>query len=368
MSALPATSSFTLTRFEQLRYAREVIALEGRALTELAGRLDTSIIEAANTIASGCGCVVVTGVGKAGLIGQKLVGTFGSTGNRAHFLHPVEAIHGDLGRVGPEDIVLALSYSGKSEEVVRLLPALRRQARWLIGITSSRASPLGKECDEVLELGRLDEACSLGLAPTTSTTAMLAIGDALAMLASRLRGFTAGDFARFHPGGSLGIRLAQVDQWMRHRDKCRIASEIATVREILVNGTSSPDSPKRPSRRTGAVLLVDAQDRLSGIFTDSDLVRLLESRRDDLLDQSVAQVMTRSPRSVVSGTMLRDAISILADHRISELPVVDDQRRPIGLVDVTDVVSLLEPPSNQSFDSTPNVSCQTTSNWPNRSA
>ncbi len=255
----PTTAPPLLTRFEQLRYVRDVVSSEGRALVDLAGRLGEEVLEAAHSIAFGGGCVVVTGIGKAGLIGQKIVATLGSTGTRAHFLHPAEAIHGDLGRVGADDVVLALSYSGRSEEVVRLLPSLRSQSRQLIAITSTLDSPLAQGSDLVLELGRLDEACDLGLAPTTSTAAMLAVGDALALLASRLRGFTAMDFAKFHPGGSLGAKLTKVDEMMRKGDQCRIASERATVREMLVGSA-------RQGRRTGAVLLVDDQGVLKGFL------------------------------------------------------------------------------------------------------
>ncbi len=351
----PAAESIPapMTRLEQLRYAREVVLSEGQAIVALASRIGPELLDAADSIAHGAGCVVVTGIGKAGLIGQKLVATLGSTGNRAHFLHPAEAVHGDLGRIGPEDVVLALSYSGRSEEVVRLLPGFKEHARQLVGITSSRTSPLGLACDLVIELGRLEEACSLGLAPTTSTAAMLAAGDALAMLASRLKGFTAADFARYHPGGSLGAKLARVDELMRRGSQCRIAIETQTVREMLVSSSLG-------GRRTGAVLLVDKTDRLTGIFTDSDLARLLEAKRDEALDQPVAAVMTRNPRTVTSGTLLRDAVSILAEYRISELPVIDRSGQPLGLLDVTDVVGLVDLPTS--------IPCPPTGNWPTRSA
>lgn len=339
MSAAANRHSAPLTRFEQLRFAREVVSSEGRALIDLAARLDTRVLDAAAEIVGCTGCLLVTGIGKAGLIGQKLVATFGSTGTRAHFLHPAEAIHGDLGRVGPNDVVLLLSYSGRSEEIVRLLPGLKRQAKRLVAITASDQSPLAEASDIVLELGSLTEACGLGLAPTTSTTAMLAVGDAVALLVSHLKGFTANDFARFHPGGSLGVKLAKVDEYMRVGEQCRIASETSTVREMLVRAPTS-------GRRTGAVLLIDEQGKLSGIFTDSDLARLLEQRQDDSLDRPIRCVMTRFPKTAPSGSELREAISVLADYHISELPVVDSHGRPVGLLDVTDIVGLVELPAS----------------------
>ncbi|MCC6492649.1 MAG: KpsF/GutQ family sugar-phosphate isomerase [Pirellulales bacterium] len=317
-----------------LSYGREVIAAEAEALHAVAAGLDESFCRAVELIRAARGSVIVTGIGKAGMIGQKLAATFASTGARAHFLHPAEAFHGDLGRVCEGDVVLALSQSGESSEVVQLLPSFRDFRVRLIAITASAASTLGRAADLVLPLGRLKEACSLGLAPSTSTTAMLALGDALALAVSRLRGFRAEDFARFHPGGALGFNLSTVDQHMRPLEECRLASANQAVRQVLVAST-------RPGRRTGAIMLLDDEGRLAGLFTDSDLARLFERRNDSALDAPVKWVMSHSPASVCSGDRMSIAIEILTERKFSELPVLDSQGRPVGMIDVTDVVGML---------------------------
>jgi arabinose-5-phosphate isomerase len=278
--------------------------------------------------------VIVTGIGKAGLIGQTLTATFASTGARAHVLHPAEAFHGDLGRVHADDVVLALSQSGETAEVLQLLPAFRSIPVKLIAMTASAESTLGRSASIVLPLGRLEEACSLGLAPSTSTTVMLALGDALALVVSRLRGFGPEDFARYHPGGALGRKLSAVDDHMRPLDQCRLAPANQTVRQVVLSST-------RPGRRSGAIMLVDESGQLAGLFTDSDLARLIERRSDAALDQAMELVMAKSPTTVVSGTKMTAAIEILTERKFSELPVVDRQGRPIGMIDVTDVVGML---------------------------
>lgn len=326
-----------LTPFERLKIARDVLRDEAHAILGLVESACPSIVQAAEMIAACEGAVIVTGIGKAGLIGQKIVATLASTGSPAHFLHPAEAIHGDLGRVTARDLVWVFTYSGRSDEVVRLLPTLKNLACGTIATTENVSNPVGAWADCVISIGRVDEACSLGLAPSSSTTMMLASGDATALLASRLRGFTTNDFARFHPGGSLGRKLSAVDQWMRPRNQCRIANENATVRQVFSETTG------QSGRRTGAVMLVDDQGKLAGLFTDSDLARLLERRCYEALDQPIQQVMTRKVQTVLSGTMLGAAIEVLADRKISELPVLDDDHRPIGLLDITDVVAMGQP-------------------------
>ena len=204
----------------------------------------------------------------------------------------------------------------------------------VVSVTASSKSTLGRASAICLELGPLKEACRLGLAPSTSTTAMLALGDALALVVSRCRGFSREDFARFHPGGSLGRKLSKVEDHMRLRHQCRIANEGSTVREIFVELS-------RPGRRSGAIMLVDNADRLTGLFTDSDLARLFESRRDSALDSPIHHVMTRTPIHVTAGSLLTDAVAILAERKLSELPVVAEDQSPVGLLDVTDIVSLL---------------------------
>ena len=318
----------------QLRQAREILTREAEAITSLASTLDDRFCDAVDAVLDCRGRLLITGMGKAGHIGNKLAATFSSTGTPAHALHPAEAVHGDLGAVQPGDVVLCLSNSGETEEVTRLLPILQRNGATLLAITASCTSTLGRHAQVTLEIGRLTEADSNRLAPSTSTTAMLALGDALALVASERRGFTPQQFAVYHPGGSLGRKLSRVTDLMRPRDGLRIALESSTVREVFA-------SIALPGRRTGAVLLVDAEDRLTGLFTDSDLARLLESRREDQLDGTITEVMTTDPLVVQDSAMLSEVIDTLRDRKVSELPVVDADGRPVGLVDITDVIALL---------------------------
>ena len=333
MSTQPATRIPHWSALEQLRQGREILVAESRALGRLAAGLDGAFCRAVERLFLCRGCVIVTGMGKAGLVGRKIAATLASTGTPAHYLHPAEAIHGDLGRIQPDDLLLILSQSGETEEVVRLLPVLEQFGLPIVAITGSRQSTLGRAALETIELGRLAEADPLGLAPSTSTTAMLALGDALALVTSRMRGFRPEDFARFHPGGSLGRRLSKVEDHMRPIGQCRVAPAEQSVREVLV-GVSLP------GRRTGAIMLVDGGRRLVGLFTDSDLARLFERRQDASLDRPVGEVMTPEPVHAVCGTMLSAAVAILARRKISELPIVDSERRPVGLLDVTDIVGL----------------------------
>lgn len=337
MGAEPAQVPIRLSSFEQLRQGRQILQHESHTLAELARRLDQAFCRAVELIYACRGSVIVSGMGKAGLIGQKIMATLASTGTPSHCLHPAEAVHGDLGRVHPDDLILMLSQSGETEEVVRLLPSLAEFGVPIIAMTARADSTLGKAATVVLELGRLEEACSLGLAPSTSTTAMLALGDALALVVSRMRHFSREDFARFHPAGSLGRKLSKVDHHMRPLEQCRVASDSKTVREVLV-GVSMP------GRRTGAIMLVDSAGRLTGLFTDSDLARLFESRRDHELDSPIARVMTAQPLTARLGTSMTEAVTLMARRKISELPVVDADGKPAGLVDVTDVVGILPSP------------------------
>lgn len=333
MSAVPEQSIVPASRLAQLREAREIVVHEGQALLALARRLDMRFCEAVDLLVSCRGSAIVTGVGKAGLIGRKIAATLASTGTRAHFVHPTEALHGDLGCVGPGDVWLMLSNSGETEEICRLLPLICERGLPIVAITGSDASTLGAGADVTIQLGRLVEAGLHGLAPTTSTTAMLAVGDALALVISQTRSFTPQQFAAFHPGGSLGRRLALVKDIMRTADQVRIASELSTIREVFV-------TQSRPGRRTGAVMLVDADGRLSGLFTDSDLARLLERRRDEQIDRPIAEVMTVCPLTIQPDSILEEVLQLLGSRQISELPVIDAAGRPIGLVDITDLIGI----------------------------
>jgi arabinose-5-phosphate isomerase len=332
-SEAPAPSD-KLSPFEQLRCARQILEQESRCLAQLARRLNHEFCRAVGFLYGCRGSVIVSGMGKAGLVGQKIMATLASTGTRSHCLHPAEAVHGDLGRVDRDDVMLLLSQSGETEEVVRLLPPLAELGVPILAITGRADSTLGRAATVALELGPLEEACSLGLAPSTSTTAMLALGDALALVTSRMRNFDREDFARFHPGGSLGRKLSKVDHHVRPLDQCRVAEQGRTVREVFVDLSV-------PGRRTGAIMLVDQDGKLTGIFTDSDLARLFEHRRDRDLDLPIRNVMTADPLTTRLGRRMVDAVELMARHKISELPVVDGEGRPVGLIDVTDVVGLL---------------------------
>lgn len=314
--------------------ARQVIRTEAAALMQLANALPVEFANATQTIFRCPATVIFTGIGKAGLIARKLVATFGSTGTPAHFLHPSEAVHGDLGRIHSQDIIILLSYSGETEEITRLIPALKQLEVTTIAITADPASSLGRSSHIVLELGRVEEACNLKLAPSTSTTMMLALGDALAFVVSRMRSFNQDDFARCHPAGSLGRQLTRVEEVMRPLDECRIASEQLTVREVFTQALL-------PGRRTGAVMLTNKTGQLTGVFTDSDLARLLEQKQDHAIDRPVRDVMTNQPHTVVAHSLMTEAVTLLASHRISELPVVDQQGAPVGLIDITDTVAWL---------------------------
>jgi arabinose-5-phosphate isomerase len=319
---------------EGLAFARAVLQIEAEALGRVRDRLDGSIARAAVRIFACRGSVIVTGMGKAGIVGQKLAATLASTGTRAFPLHPAEAVHGDLGRIRAGDVVLALSQSGETDEVLRLVPALKRLGAALVAITERPGNSLGRQADLCIALGAIEEACPLGLAPSASTTALMAVGDALALLVSRMRGFRAEDFALYHPAGSLGRKLMRAEDVMRTGPHVRVARESENIREVFVRLGGA-------RRRTGAVMVVGDDERLSGIFTDSDLARLFEGRREALLDRPIAETMTRDPVRVHVGATVAEAVEALKARKLSELPVVDRGGRPVGLIDVTDLIGLV---------------------------
>jgi arabinose-5-phosphate isomerase len=321
------------TEVEGVAFARNVLRIEAEALERVRERLGPAIAHVADLVYRCSGSVIVTGMGKAGLVGQKLAATLASTGTRAFPLHPAEAVHGDLGRIRADDVVIALSQSGETEEVLRLIPALRRLGACLVAITERGTSSLGQAADLCVALGPIEEACPLGLAPSASTTALMAVGDALALLVSRMRAFSPEDFALYHPAGSLGRKLSRVEDVMRTGRQLRRAHVDETVREVFVRLAG-------PRRRSGAVLIEDDQTHLLGIFTDSDLARLFEKRRESDLDRPIGELMTVDPKRVRVGAMLADAVELLKTHKISELPVVDRSNQLVGLIDVTDLIGL----------------------------
>ena len=315
-----------------LLLGKQILLQEAHAIQKLAEQLDTRFHQAVDLILRCKGMVVVCGMGKAGVVGQKISGTLSSTGTPSHFLDPAGAIHGDLGKIKSGDIVLIFSQSGETEEIVRILPTIRSLRATIIAITASDQSTLARSAEIVLPLGRIDEADQHGLAPSTSTTVMIALGDALALTISEQRGFQAEHFAKFHPGGALGRRLSLVDEHMRNLDRCRMAPDSETIREVFARHSIA-------GRRSGAILLTQQEGRLSGIFTDSDLARLFEQHDEHLLDAPIRCVMTLKPTSVTSGTRMLEAITIMGEKRISELPVTDSEGFPLGMIDITDIVA-----------------------------
>jgi arabinose-5-phosphate isomerase len=317
---------------DDLAYARQILRGEAAALELVAQRLAEPFLQAVELLLHGPGRIVLTGTGKSADVAQKIAGTLNSTGTRAYILDATRAVHGDLGMVHHEDVALVLSHSGESEEVVRLLGPLRHCARAVIGLTGNEHSTLARRADVPLVYGPIDEVCPLGLAPSTSTTVMMALGDALAFTLSRRREFTAEDFAKYHPAGSLGRKLLKVDAVMRTGHELRLAPASATVREVF-------GQARRRGRRTGAVMLTDDDGKLSGLFTDSDLARLFEQRRDAALDQPIREVMTPQPLTITHGGRVGEALDIFRRCKISELPVVDEDGRPVGLLDITDLIA-----------------------------
>ncbi|MBX9623045.1 MAG: KpsF/GutQ family sugar-phosphate isomerase [Gemmataceae bacterium] len=323
---------------DRVVFARRVLRAEAAAVEAAAGRLGESFTRLVDLLLGCRGRVAVAGVGKSADVGQKVAGTLNSTGTRAYVLDPTRAVHGDLGAVHPDDVALLLSHSGESDELVRLLGPLKRAAAGVAAITGNAQGTLARSADVAVVYGPVEEACPLALAPSSSTTVMLALGDAVAFTLLELRQFTADDFARFHPAGTLGRKLATVREVMRTGDDLRLAPMSATVREVFARG-------RHPGRRTGAVMLVDEAGRLAGLFTDSDLARLFESRRDADLDEPVGRVMTRTPTVIGPSERVATALDLLRDRKISELPVVDDDGRPVGLLDITDLIGLAPAPA-----------------------
>jgi arabinose-5-phosphate isomerase len=310
--------------------AREVLKTEAEAILSLTDRLGADFEQAIAAIEAGKGHLVVTGMGKAGLVGQKISATFASTGTPSIFLHPAEAYHGDLGRVVKEDVVLALSNSGETEELVRLVPPLRRIGAKIIAVTSSRSSTLGKNSDIVVELGRIEEACPLGLAPSATTTAILALGDALALCVLEARGFDKEQFAFYHPGGDLGRKLLRVSDVMRTGERNPVVSEDTTLSEAIAVITRA---------RAGAVTVSNGTGQLTGIFTDGDLRRAM-GRDPKLIVAKIREVMTRNPKTITPDRLASEALKILREKKIDELPVVNERGEPVGMLDVQDLLDV----------------------------
>jgi arabinose-5-phosphate isomerase len=319
------------TARESLESAQRVLRAEVAAIEALGRRLNGEFPRAVEMVLSCRGRVVVTGMGKPGFIAQKISATFASTGTPSLYLHPAEALHGDLGRLVPGDLVLALSNSGETDELIRLLPSLKKMGVPIVAMTGDAQSQLARAADLVLDIGPVPEACPLGLAPTASTVALLALGDALAMSVLDRRAFSPEKFAELHPGGSLGRQLLRVREVMRTGSANPVVREDASLREAAAVMTTTPGRP-------GAASVIDAQGRLVGIFTDGDLRRLVQHGEADF-DRPVSTVMGKSPRTISPDDLATTAAEMLREGQIDQLPVVSADGRPVGLLDVQDLLA-----------------------------
>ncbi len=313
-----------------LARGKAVLRAEAAAVGDAEDRLGDAFVDAARAILHCTGRVCVTGVGKAGLIGRKIQATLASTGTLSYALHPVEALHGDLGMLHADDVVLALSKSGSSE-LVELLPRLKAIGCTTILLTARPDSPAARDADHVLDIGRTPEACPLGLAPSSSTTAMLALGDALALTVMELKAIQPEQYAAYHPGGALGRVLMKTRQLMRTGPNCPTVPVRATLADCHKAILDAPT-------RAGAACVVDDDGKLIGIITHGDFFRLLTSPTP-IADQAVSEVMTRSPKSISVEARVTEALQLMHKHAIDELPVVDEAGRLLGLIDVQDLMA-----------------------------
>jgi arabinose-5-phosphate isomerase len=308
---------------------RAVIETERAAIEALSARVDAAFVSACHHLLACRGRIVVLGMGKSGHIGGKIAATLASTGSPAFFVHPGEASHGDLGMITAQDVVLALSNSGETDEISALLPLIKRLGAPLIALTGNAGSTLAREADVVLDVSVAKEACPLGLAPTASTTATLVMGDALAIALLEARGFTADDFARSHPGGRLGRRLLLHIGDLMHKD--------ARVPRVSADVMLSAALIEMTRKGLGMTAIVDAADRVLGVFTDGDLRRTLE-RALDVHTTPVAELMTRSPKCMRQDQLAVEALRLMETHKINALLVVDDHERLIGALNMHDLL------------------------------
>jgi len=309
--------------------AKKVLRTEAEAILALIDRVDGGFERACDIILACKGRVVVTGMGKSGLIGKKIAATLASTGTPALFLHPAEGIHGDLGMVTRGDTIIAISNSGETEEIVKLLPVFKRLSVPIIALTGGMASTLAKSSDVVIDVGVKEEACPMGLAPTASTTATLAMGDAIAITILDKRGFKEEDFACFHPGGSLGRKLLlKVEDLMHAGDAVPKVRESAGMREALLEITS---------KKLGMTAVVGADGRLVGVITDGDLRRYLE-KSVDLFDRTAGELASRNPKSIGKDALAAEAVAVMERYSITTLVVPDDENRPVGVLHLHDLL------------------------------
>lgn len=314
-----------------IEQGRSILRMESKALEEIATRLGEEFQHAVTLLNQCKGKVIVSGMGKSGIIGQKIAATLSSTGTTALFMHPAEAAHGDLGVVEPGDVIIGLSKSGMTEELNFIIPPLKRIGVSIIAITGNKRSYLAEKSDVTLDIAVDQEACPFDLAPTTSTTAMLAMGDALGITLMRQKEFTHIDFALTHPKGSLGRRLTmKVADIMASGEALPVTSETATGMDLVL---------EMSSKRFGVTAIVNTEGRLTGIFTDGDLRRLVQHKQD-LSTISAKEVMSPSPKTVTPDTLAKDCLDIMETHRITQLLVCTNEHKPIGIIHIHDLVTL----------------------------
>ncbi|MGM0441603.1 MAG: KpsF/GutQ family sugar-phosphate isomerase [Elusimicrobiota bacterium] len=314
---------------KNLKKAKQVLKQESRALNKMAGSVGQDFLDAVELIKNTTGKVVVMGMGKSGLIGQKLAATLSSTGTPAIFVNAAESLHGDIGVIDSKDLVLILSYSGTTEEIARIIPAVKRLNVPIIAITGNRNSQLGKSSDTVIELNIDGEACPMNLVPTTSTTVMLSLGDALAVVLLEEKGFKAEDFATLHPGGTLGKKLLlKVKDILRNREVNPVVKTEDKVQRALMEMTRT---------RIGATSVVGKNGKLVGYFTDGDLRREMQ-KNGDILSKKIEEVMSPDPTTVNMETLAIEARDILKNNNFDNLPVVSEDRKPVGIIDERDII------------------------------
>lgn len=309
--------------------AKKVLQTEAQGIARMTQKIGRSFERAVRLMYECEGRVIITGMGKPGFIGRKIAATLASTGTPSMFLHPAEAIHGDLGMVMKQDVIIAISNSGETEEIVRLLSTLKKIGVPIIAMTSNVKSPLAKYAEVVLDLGITREACPLNLAPSTSTTASLAMGDALALCLLEKKGFKENDFAQLHPGGSLGRKLLKVKDLMRTGKNMAVVQEDVTVKKALLAITKA---------RTGSCVIISKSKKLVGIFTDGDLRRHLRDSDEDFLTLPIKKVATKKPTCVKEESLATEALGLLRAKSIDELPVIDKKGCVSGLLDVQDLL------------------------------
>jgi arabinose-5-phosphate isomerase len=314
-----------------LETARRVLRIEAEALTELRQRLDASFEHAVELLFACKGRAVVTGMGKSGLIGRKIAATFSSTGTPSAFLHPAEAIHGDLGMLMRDDMVLAITYGGETEEIIALLETIKRLGLRMVTLTGHPASTIAAASDVVIDVSVKEEACSLNLAPTASTTATMAMGDALAVALLDRRGFSPGDFAALHPGGRLGKKLLRVENLMHSGDALPRVNLTAKIPDVIY---------EMSKKGLGMTTVVDTDGRLAGILTDGDLRRLMQQRGAATLEMAVGDCVTKNPQTIAPHELAGAALRTMEERKITSLVAVDAERRPVGVVHLHDLWTL----------------------------